>query len=287
MNHLCHCPLFGRSQATAHKRAFTLIELLVVIAIIAILAAILFPVFARARENARRASCQSNLKQMGLGFAQYLQDYDSQYPYGCDRTTVDSGNPSANPADSDISGQCSVQNSRLHWMDKLQPYVKSKQIFSCPSATTHKDNTGGTRNGLGDATSPNVNINIGYGYNCDFIGGCSASYGNSADTLGGVAAKESQIGDSARTILVTETSQGQPSYSTDLFSIISAVSSGGVNNIKVAPDRHFDGVNSLFVDGHVKWLKLDKVTYLGGNTSLSALATSTDPKSFWNRAEKQ
>ena len=67
----------GRRRINA---AFTLIELLIVIAIITILAAILFPVFARARENARRSACQSNLKQLGLGIAQYTQDYDERYP---------------------------------------------------------------------------------------------------------------------------------------------------------------------------------------------------------------
>src|SRR5687767_1588685 len=76
-----NCILDSRN-ARSRKVGFTLIELLVVIAIIAILAAILFPVFARARENARRASCQSNLKQLGLSFAQYTQDFDERYPMG-------------------------------------------------------------------------------------------------------------------------------------------------------------------------------------------------------------
>ena len=67
-----------------NRVAFTLIELLVVIAIIAILAAILFPVFGRARENARRSSCQSNMKQIGLAFAQYTQDYDERLPLSTD-----------------------------------------------------------------------------------------------------------------------------------------------------------------------------------------------------------
>ncbi|RYX85404.1 DUF1559 domain-containing protein [bacterium] len=94
------------------RSAFTLIELLVVIAIIAILAAILFPVFARARENARRSSCQSNLKQLGLGFMQYNQDYDEKMP----PMPVDTGNI-CNPS----------------WDMQIFPYTKSAQILACPS----------------------------------------------------------------------------------------------------------------------------------------------------------
>src|SRR6476469_1123574 len=96
---------------TICSTAFTLIELLVVIAIIAILAAILFPVFARARENARRASCQSNLKQLGLGMMQYTQDYDEK-----------------------IVPLFNYDGAILRfWTERLQPYLKSTQITYCPS----------------------------------------------------------------------------------------------------------------------------------------------------------
>ena len=97
-----------------------MIELLVVIAIIAILAAILFPVFARARENARRSSCQSNLKQIGLGALQYMQDYDEKLVLADDGTT---GSSTTQP---------------VRWMDFVQPYVKSTQLFTCPSDSTTK-----------------------------------------------------------------------------------------------------------------------------------------------------
>ncbi len=112
-----------KRSANLRKKGFTLIELLVVIAIIAILAAILFPVFARARENARRASCQSNLKQIGLGLLQYSQDYDEKmvaYGYAATGQPYEPSNPA---------------NGNYKWMDAINPYLKSEQIFDCPSGT--------------------------------------------------------------------------------------------------------------------------------------------------------
>jgi prepilin-type N-terminal cleavage/methylation domain-containing protein/prepilin-type processing-associated H-X9-DG protein len=112
----------GARQAFIRKGGFTLIELLVVIAIIALLAAILFPVFARARENARRSSCQNNLKQIGLGIAQYVQDFDENFPQGNNSVGVS-------------------------WRQAVYPYTKSTQMFRCPSNTrstiTANNATGG------------------------------------------------------------------------------------------------------------------------------------------------
>ena len=101
-------------RKSGKAKGFTLIELLVVIAIIAILAAILFPVFARARENARRSSCQSNLKQIGLGLIQYTQDYDE----------INAPN---------VTALGTTPATYRVWPDLVQPYVKSTQVFSCPS----------------------------------------------------------------------------------------------------------------------------------------------------------
>jgi prepilin-type N-terminal cleavage/methylation domain-containing protein/prepilin-type processing-associated H-X9-DG protein len=93
------------------RRGFTLIELLVVIAIIAILAAILFPVFARARAKARQASCMSNMKQLALADAMYRSDYDNR----C------------------LPMWCYNRPARWWWMALLEPYVKNQQVFVCPS----------------------------------------------------------------------------------------------------------------------------------------------------------
>jgi prepilin-type N-terminal cleavage/methylation domain-containing protein/prepilin-type processing-associated H-X9-DG protein len=110
------------------KRGFTLIELLVVIAIIAILAAILFPVFARAREKARQASCSSNVKQLMLGVIMYASDYDDGLP----RAWADTGAPG--------------------WFDSIMPYLKNTQIGECSSNRPDLDGWG---------------MNTNYGWNCD------------------------------------------------------------------------------------------------------------------------
>src|SRR5262249_24058378 len=95
-----------RTHRSSLRRAFTLIELLVVIASIAILAPILFPVFAQAREAARKISCVSNVRELGMGFMQYFQDYDEQFPW--------------------IRGDTA-------WPNSIQPYVKSKGLLKCPN----------------------------------------------------------------------------------------------------------------------------------------------------------
>lgn len=109
---------------------FTLIELLVVIAIIAVLAAILFPVFAKAREKGRQTACLSNLKQMGLAFGQYLQDFDSTYPT-CDNDKAKIVGEPPEPETPDADGP-----PERDWHIVLQPYVKNFAILRCPSDTS-------------------------------------------------------------------------------------------------------------------------------------------------------
>jgi prepilin-type N-terminal cleavage/methylation domain-containing protein/prepilin-type processing-associated H-X9-DG protein len=105
-------------MSTLRRRGFTLIELLVVIAIIAILAAILFPVFAQAREAARKASCQSNLKQIGNALLMYVQDYDEMFPPFSERGNLEAwAYPTGGPT----------------WANAMQPYAKNYNIVTCPS----------------------------------------------------------------------------------------------------------------------------------------------------------
>jgi prepilin-type N-terminal cleavage/methylation domain-containing protein/prepilin-type processing-associated H-X9-DG protein len=124
------------------RHGFTLIELLVVIAIIAILAAILFPVFAKAREKARQSSCLSNLKQLNLGILQYAQDYDERMPLEAGYVT-----PAVFLAGPEWPN---------YWWEQIMPYLKNEQILSCPSESRRVVTSGNVTD-----TSHSVN----YGYN--------------------------------------------------------------------------------------------------------------------------
>ena len=214
------------------KSAFTLIELLVVIAIIAILAAILFPVFARARENARRSSCQSNLKQIGIGIIQYVQDYDEKMP--------------------------SSQNDGLYvnvpWHVMVQPYIKSYQVFKCPSNISS-----GAVNATNNAASlaagvPASGVPVSYMSNGGLEGtGANEFGGRRPFTWYGTVRQPtslSELNSVATTIMVVEQAGGETEpmcYDSTKFT--------GTGTIPRQFTNHLTTTNFLFADGHVKSLK--------------------------------
>ncbi|HSV73014.1 MAG TPA: prepilin-type N-terminal cleavage/methylation domain-containing protein [Chthonomonadales bacterium] len=118
------------------RRGFTLIELLVVIAIIAILAAILFPVFAQARAKARQTSCLSNIKQMSTGTLVYVQDYDESFPL-----SVPDGVRASftTPADRTATSALGMARRMSYWSNSIQPYVRNWGIYTCPDHEIRTD----------------------------------------------------------------------------------------------------------------------------------------------------
>ena len=199
------------------RGGFTLIELLVVIAIIAILAAILFPVFARAREKARAISCLSNLKQLGLAAEMYSQDYDEMYVPHCHRPIMS-------------------QPPTYYWFEIIQPYIKNRQLMWCPS---WRPPTGTADRYMG-----------GYGHICSgFTNDASNPNYTGVSWYGSVAA----IHHPSRQIEFGETTQlfcrVCPRYHTQ---------QPGSPPPHHVVDRHNEGANYAFYDGHAKWLKYDQ-----------------------------
>lgn len=216
-------------QNKFRRKGFTLIELLVTISIIAILAAILFPVFARARENARRASCMSNMKQLALSTLMYVQDYDS-----------------ALPIDQAYAGVSVFQT--------LMPYIKNGQVRFCPSAPSYAN----------PASTSSYAQQYGF-----------AMYSNSVAT--GYAVVAAQVGQSSgagtpkpvlldsiphpsRTCMLGETYYPySTSYTNKGWGFpYFYVGSGNA----LMRDRHLDGSNFAYLDGHAKWVKKEVIDAL-------------------------
>ncbi len=225
------------------RQAFTLIELLVVIAIIAILAAILFPVFAKAREKARQSSCASNLKQLAIASLQYVQDYDEKTYGHIQGTRADNYPPAA---------------GYIYWQRQIYPYINSRQVFDCPSGPNQF--SGSTAN---DST-------LGYGLNYWMTYYYYYAWG-----------KMAQITAPAETIWHTDCDYYVVYPTFYLYTYPSNVTYGTNGNARLQL-RHNDGVNASFLDGHVKWFNRQTIEGdIGGMTVISG--NTTPSKYWWGR----
>ena len=224
-------------QRASNRGAFTLIELLVVIAIISLLAAILFPVFARARENARKTSCLSNVRQLAVGFTQYFQDYDEQFP---------------------LLGKNGAPDTS--WIYTMQPYIKSTQLLRCPSDTSRQWLDHGDwydasitymADGVTKAKRTSYTLN---GY---------LPAGNSNPGHGGNFPNLADIQKQGNLIFLTETPSTftGPYFHAHAWNPPTSTSHWVAANDRpddLAYDRHLGGFNAAFLDGHTKWLTWDQ-----------------------------
>ena len=252
-----------KSHFSRPRRAFTLVELLVVIAIIAILAAILFPVFARARENARRTACLSSSKQIGLAYNMYATDYD-------DRTVRIHTQPgSIGPV----------------WTDLLQPYIKSSQIYQgCPSREYAAEWLPSDLSST--STQSRGKQNVAYSYNSLYASGGSSTDGQEATPPVGnpnvdpglplaampVPAETIVFGDNASNYIVYSGTKNDitinleaPYDSLSNAPNIRRAGASNNNRSQAFVGQHFEGANFIFADGHVKWLRISEVVRTNSN----------------------
>jgi prepilin-type N-terminal cleavage/methylation domain-containing protein/prepilin-type processing-associated H-X9-DG protein len=215
------------------SRGFTLIELLVVIAIIAILAAILFPVFAQAREKARAAACLSNTKQIALAVNMYVQDYDECTPGGC----------FANFGCAvDENGKTPGANFTALW--PLRPYIKSDQVLICPSITGW--NRSDARPVKGSYASNRTAV---------ADGNSLASFDQPSITVGYVDNFLPWLDDLAGYFVHCRL--GHNPFCWNYAASGCAPTSCGT----ARTDWHTEGVNCVYIDGHAKWSKLAGLYY--------------------------
>ena len=261
---------------TSRPRGFTLIELLVVIAIIAILAAILFPVFAQAREKARQTACLSNEKQIGMAFQMYSQDYDDGLPCWAE-WVMTSPLGTANPAG--------------YWQGRLQSYIKSGRpevndntgVWQCPSL--------GSRGELEVRTDGSIPYSYGYNFMVAF-----GNYGSVVSTSprGYRYPNMAEMDEPAGTILVGEGSTDGRMYPPYDFNYWNAkfktppTPATMTAYAREVPDRHAGGSNYVFADGHAKWYKMEALYPLGPKTTATTRQAYTPTGNFfaYDKAER-